>query len=159
MNLKNLLSKLSLNKPKDWLVIFSVLSFIGLLDAVYLTVKHYNGSSVVCSLVEGCDRVLSSSYATIGLAPLSLLGVLYYMGLFIVSIIYWQTKKGGILYIGVIMAGFGFLASLWFLYLQALVINAYCLYCLISLGISTLLFAIGLILTALNKKTKGRLIS
>ncbi len=47
------------------------LAVIGLADAVYLTVKHYLGGSVPCSLTEGCDTVLTSNYAVFGGLPVA----------------------------------------------------------------------------------------
>ena len=77
---------------KKTAIIFLVLSFLGLIDAAYLTITHYEDASVVCLLINSCDQVLQSSYATIGSVPVSLLGVVYYLGILILSLISFMKK-------------------------------------------------------------------
>lgn len=62
-----------------------------------------------------------------------------------------------------VLAGAGFLVSLNFVYLQAFVLEAFCLYCLISALFSTLLFIGSIWLTIekwkgkpLNQLSRGR---
>ncbi|MDQ3221115.1 MAG: hypothetical protein M3Q26_10310, partial [Acidobacteriota bacterium] len=47
-----------------------VVALAGLVDAMYLTVKHYTEEPVPCSIIEGCEMVLTSSYAEIAGVPL-----------------------------------------------------------------------------------------
>lgn len=122
---------------------FLFLSAAGFLDASYLTILHYYGISAQCLLVEGCDRVLSSPYASFGAVPLALLGVLYYAAVFIVSLLYLESRNKRYLFVAAYGTAIGFFASLGLLYLQIFVIKALCFYCLVSALISTLLFAIG----------------
>src|SRR5687768_1794608 len=58
--------------------IAAIVALIGLLDAVYLTVHHYTAEPVPCSIVAGCEMVLTSAYATIGDIPLAALGAAAY---------------------------------------------------------------------------------
>jgi uncharacterized membrane protein len=51
--------------PKWWLGTVAALGFVGFLDAVYLTAKHYTGFEITCSLVHGCEQVLTSQFATV----------------------------------------------------------------------------------------------
>ncbi|MBI4119351.1 MAG: hypothetical protein HY456_00705, partial [Parcubacteria group bacterium] len=55
-----------------------ILSFIGLADSAYLTANHYSYAATTCLIVSGCDKVLASSYATIGTIPVAILGIVYY---------------------------------------------------------------------------------
>ena len=151
-SLETLLKKRLKTVPK-WLIWgFVILSFIGFLDATYLTAKHYLGIPINCSLFEGCEKVTSSQYATIFDIPVSLAGAGYYLLIFVLMIAYLDTKKERILYFISRLALLGFIASLWFLYLQLFVIKAICLYCMISFTTSTLLFILGLILLQLESK-------
>ena len=56
----------------------AIVALIGLVDAIYLTIKHYMGVAVPCSIGEGCEQVLTSSYAEIGGAPLAIFGTAAY---------------------------------------------------------------------------------
>ena len=55
-----------------------VLSLIGITDSVYLTVHHYTAEPVPCSIVAGCEQVLTSSYAEISGIPLAAFGAAAY---------------------------------------------------------------------------------
>ena len=51
----------------------AVIAFIGILDTSYLTYKQLLDKDIVCSLLDGCEVVLNSTYATILGFPLSTL--------------------------------------------------------------------------------------
>ncbi|OGF60822.1 hypothetical protein A2656_01085 [Candidatus Giovannonibacteria bacterium RIFCSPHIGHO2_01_FULL_44_100] len=114
------------------------------MDASYLAVKHYLGEPVVCSLLEGCEEVLTSKYAIVAGVPVALFGVFYYLAVFILIILYWDTGKTQFLRFAAYLTILGFAASLWFVYLQLFVIGAICLYCMASAITSTILFMLGL---------------
>lgn len=138
--------------PK-WLVpAILIVSFIGFSDATYLTVEHFLGNPITCSVLGGCLTVTSSSYATIGRIPVALLGSLYYAAVFILSVAYFDTKRREVLTLLAFVPIAGFLASLWFVYLQFFVIKAICLYCMISAISSTTLFGLGIYLLQCIKR-------
>ena len=137
-----------------WLMwAFILLSLAGLGDASYLTAKHYLGVPVACSVFEGCDKVLTSQYAVWWGVPVALLGVAYYLTLLILAAGFVFTGRVALFRFAAMLTAAGFAASLWFIYLQLFVINAVCLYCLISSVASTLLFILGIYaLKITNKK-------
>jgi uncharacterized membrane protein len=116
----------------------ALLSLVGLADAVYLTVEHMTGRSVRCTVISGCSEVLSSSYATIGPVPLAALGALAYFTVFSLATLaafgYGSARR-----LLAPLVALMFLATLWFLYLQAFVIRAFCVYCLLSAAVTTTL--------------------
>lgn len=128
-------------KTISW--IFTIFSFLGFSDATFLTVEHFLGSPIPCSVFGGCDAVTNSVYSNIGPIPIALLGSLYYLTLVILGIIYIDTKKEIPLKIASYITVVGFLVSLILVYLQIFVINAICLYCMISALISLVLFLSG----------------
>ena len=140
-------------KMKKIAIIFLVLSFLGLVDAAYLTITHYQDVSVVCLLINTCDLVLQSSYATIGSVPVSLFGVVYYLGILILSLVSFVKKDGKLFFLAALLTVFGFLASLWFLYIQLFIIHSLCFYCLFSAFDSILLFIFGLAFSLRHIKT------
>ena len=131
--------------PNALVYAFLAVSFIGFLDASYLTVGHYTGANVSCSLVEGCDQVLSSEYAVVFGIPLALLGMFYYLTVFVLSFLYLDIKKEEIFEFIRPLTVAGLLASAWFVYLQIFVIEAICQYCMLSALTSTILFVLSLV--------------
>lgn len=125
-------------------VLAAVVALIGIADAVYLTVKHYTGEKVPCSVVEGCEQVLTSSYAEIAGIPLAAFGALAYFTAFSLAILgafgnrlMWKIFGAQV----ALMTIF----TIWLVYLQAFVIEAFCQFCLVSAAVTLTLFAIFLI--------------
>jgi uncharacterized membrane protein len=120
-------------------------SLIGFLDATYLTIQHYRGVGLDCGPLLECDAVMTSQYAAIGGIPVALLGAIYYLTIFLLTVAYYDRKHRSILAIISRLTILGFLASLFLVYLQAFVIRAFCFYCLLSALISTGLFMLSVI--------------
>ncbi len=145
-------SKPQLNKWVLWA--FVILGFIGFLDASYMTVSHYTGAAVNCSLTGGCDEVLSSKYSVILGVPMALFGMLYYLFILVTAFFYLETGKKGALKILTLTTAFGFLFSCWLVYLQFFVIKSICQYCMLSAINSTILFIFGLSLVSSWRSSK-----
>lgn len=122
-----------------WLPLTGLLALLGFADAFYLSLMHFQGSDVGCSVITGCDAVLSSEYAYLFGIPLAYLGVLYYLTVLFGSVLYYQTDSRLILKGISVVVGGGFVFTLWLFYLQAAVINAFCQFCLISALLTTLM--------------------
>jgi len=104
----------------------AVLAIVGLADSVYLTVSHYTKTPVPCSIVEGCETVLTSSYAEFAGIPIAAFGAAAYFVAFSFA------------------APAGLLTALFALliYVQGFVIGAFCHFCLVSAGTSISLFLV-----------------
>jgi uncharacterized membrane protein len=90
-------------------------------------------------------------YSLIFGIPVALIGAIFYVLLFVMALIHIESgNKFALKYMSYAPV-VGFIASLRFLLLQAVVINAYCLYCLISALISTLLFVTSVIMLKSQK--------
>lgn len=134
----------------NWLV--ALVALVGLADASYLTAEHLSGNSVRCMIVTGCDEVLQSGYATVaGGVPVAALGALAYFAVFSLSTMAAFGYEGARRLLAPLVA-LMFLATLWFLYLQAFVIRAFCAYCLLSAAVTT---ALALILLARRLLGRG----
>lgn len=151
-------SKTVLNKqwaePRKLGMLFALFAGLGFLDATYLTAKYYLGTPIACGVFEGCETVTTSTYATIGPIPVALLGAIYYLIVFVVAIAYLDMKRDALLRFLARFTILGFLASLWFLYLQVFVIGAICIYCIGSAISSTVLFALGRIVVYFQRSKK-----
>lgn len=132
--------------PPKWVTVgWLVFSFIGFLDSTYLTIQHYRGALIGCSILSNCEEVTTSEYSVIAGIPLALLGALYYLTIFLLTIAYFDTKHSRILTVIPLLTILGFVASLILVYLQVFVIHALCLYCLMSALTSTGLFILAMI--------------
>ena len=120
------------------------MSFAGFLDASYLTAKHYLHFEVTCSFLNGCEQVLTSPYSVLLGVPVALLGVLYYLGVFLSAVAFIDRKKPIFLKAVVLFPIVGFALSVWFVFVQAFLLEAFCLYCVVSALISICLFILTL---------------
>ena len=120
-----------------------IVSILGFADAAYLTIEHYLKAIPPCA-VGNCEQVLTSVYSQIAGVPVSLLGAIYYLLIAVLVILYLDTKNVRFFKAAAYITVLGFVASLYFFYLQAFVIHAYCQYCLMSAVTSTLLFILGI---------------
>lgn len=124
-----------------WLIVsFIVTSFAGFLDSLYLSISYVRRIAPNCAILDGCDVVTASHYSTVGPAPLAFIGLFYYLVLLFMSLAYFTSGNEKLMKLDFYLTSLGFLASLYFVYLQVFVIEALCLYCMFSALTSTLLF-------------------
>jgi uncharacterized membrane protein len=112
-------------------VVAAIVALAGLADSVYLTVHHLTAEPVPCTIVAGCETVLTSSYAQLGGVPLAAFGAAAYFVAFALALLTAFGNRLTWMLFGiqvVIMALF----TAWLIYLQAYVIGAFCQFCLIS---------------------------
>lgn len=143
---ENLSATPSRHLPK-WLIwSFIIISFLGFLDSSYLTIAHFTGISLRCTVFSGCNQVTTSPYSLVLGIPVALLGMFYYLTILLTTLFYFDTKKAELPKFIAWLTCLGFAASAWFVYLQIFVIKAICQYCIISAVTSTLLFIFGIII-------------
>ncbi|HEY5883073.1 MAG TPA: vitamin K epoxide reductase family protein [Pyrinomonadaceae bacterium] len=119
----------------------AVVSLIGLADSIYLTIEHISGRTVQCTIVQGCSTVLSSPYASFRGVPLALVGAVAYFTVFsLATLAAFEYKFAAKLLVPVV-AGM-LLVTVWLIYLQAFVIEAFCQFCLLSAGVTLALSVI-----------------
>lgn len=140
--------------PKWLLWTFIGFSFIGFIDASFLTISHYTGHELGCSVITGCNDVLNSKYAIIPFIniPMAMLGMGFYLLMLFLSLLYFDTRNIKILSLIPVFAFIGFLFTLWLIYLQGVVIKSWCQYCLISATTSTALFILSFFILKFKKK-------
>jgi len=128
--------------PRRWAeTVAALVALLGLGDSVYLTVHHYTAEPVPCSIVEGCETVLTSWYAEAYGIPLALFGAAAYFVAFSLAVLAVYDNRTAWKLFGVqsaLMAGF----SVWLLYVQGMLIGAFCQFCLLSAATSFSLFLI-----------------
>lgn len=127
---------------RPWLYLLAaVLSLAGLADSIYLTVTHLTGENAACFASSGCSEVLSSAYASVGSIPLASFGVLGYFAAFSLAILAVFGYSRARTFLAMVVAGM-LAATLWLLYVQAFVLNAFCDFCLLSAAFTVSLSAI-----------------
>ena len=136
-------------------VVAALLSLVGLIDALYLTIQHVTGQSVRCTVTGGCSEVLSSSYATVGPIPLAALGAIAYFTVFSLATLaaFGYTSARRLL---AALVAIMCLTSLWLLYVQAFVIEHFCQYCLLSAAITFTLTVIVIIDLILQRQARSK---
>ena len=119
-------------------IVAAIVALAGLADATYLSVQAFTGETLSCGGSPDCFRVLGSSYSKVRGIPVALLGAVAYFCVFALATFAASGyARARTLLIPIIVAMF--LATLWFLYVQAFVLHAYCQYCLFSAAITFLL--------------------
>src|SRR5947209_2842408 len=95
----------------------AVVGLLGLSDSIYLTLHHYAATELPCTITNGCEQVLTSSYATIVGIPLGVFGAIAYFTAFSLAVLSafgndltWKLFGA----LATLMA----LASSWFIFVQ-----------------------------------------
>lgn len=117
-----------------------LVSFLGIMDAGFITYEKIKGVIPPCTSEFACGTVLESSYSSIGPIPLSVLGMLFYSLVFIFAVLNFlevdHIKLLGSKYhthdilLSLSIFGAGF--SVYLISIMAFILSAWCLYCLIS---------------------------
>ena len=138
-------------------ILYSVAAFfclVGLADATYLAVMAFTGETAACGGQAGCSEVLGSAYAKVAGIPVAALGVLGYFTAFTFATFaacsYARARTFFALTVCLLFA-----ATLWFLYVQAFILHAFCRYCLFSAAICFLLMGLVVASPASREETRG----
>jgi uncharacterized membrane protein len=132
------------NPFKKFAILAAIVALVGLADAIYLTFHHYTARPVPCSILEGCEMVLTSQYATIAGIPLALYGAAAYLIAFALAVLTFLGKRKAWLLFSLqvtVMSIF----TVWLLYVQGVVLEAFCQFCLLSALVTFTLFIIALV--------------
>jgi uncharacterized membrane protein len=108
---------------------------LGLGVAGYLTYVHYAGIDPVCTGGGGCEKVQTSSYASLAGVPVAVIGLAGYLA--ILGSLRFEGERGAVATALLALAGFGF--SLYLTYLELFEIDAICQWCVASAVLMTLL--------------------
>ncbi|MFO7573439.1 MAG: vitamin K epoxide reductase family protein [Gaiellaceae bacterium] len=106
----------------------AVVAVAGVGVAGYLTWAHYADTSVICVAGGGCEKVQSSDYAEIFGIPVAVLGLAAYAT--ILALLAWDAPIARLA--AASLALFGVLFSAYLLVVQAFVIEALCIWCVVN---------------------------
>ena len=129
-------------------MLVALLALTGLFVALYLTLYKTGAiGSLTCS-IGSCETVNTSRWSTLLGLPVAAWGLGFYIVALVVSILAttdrWVDERAPSLVL-VALSGWGVLFSLWLTYLELFVINAICMWCVISAIIVTLIFIVSVL--------------
>ncbi len=120
----------------------------GVFVALYLALYKLGYIGTLVCAVGSCEVVQTSRWATFLGYPVAVWGVAYYVAVLAISL----AGLGAALadsrrlsLVLVLLTATGVLFSVWLTYLELFVINAICLWCVISAVLAVILFAIALL--------------
>ncbi|MBI3305762.1 vitamin K epoxide reductase family protein [Candidatus Nomurabacteria bacterium] len=122
------------------ITILYVFGVIGLLDTLYLMYHKWKGTEVACPFFpkEWCHTVQHSRESKTFGIPNSVAGFFMYAAILVLTYFY----AAGMIRFWPILAlvTFGFLFSLYFMYVQKFVLRAFCTWCVLSFINFTVMF-------------------
>jgi uncharacterized membrane protein len=133
-------------KVLSWLIF--VLAAAGLVLSAVSLVNHYKKTATeYCDLSENfnCDIVNRSIYSTVGPVPVAGIGLAGYAVLMALSRMIANRRAALLMLVGAI-AGWGY--ALYLTYIEAYVLVVWCILCLASLGVISLITVLSAIQTA-----------
>ena len=111
-------------------VAIALISFIGMVDALYLSLKR-NAGPIPCHVTRGCTDVLTSQYSAVLGIPISVFGLVFYLAVFSLAVFHLSGAGKTLNWVfWPASAALGISAGL--VGIQAFALNAYCEYCLLS---------------------------
>lgn len=140
---------------RAYIVSILILAFCGLADSVYILQHEMSSTPLICDInnLSGCNAVVSSSYSYLFGIPLAAYGAFFYGIIFSLAalelVMFSQLVRR--LIQGISLAGL--LASLYFTLVQVFVINAFCIYCLVSAGIALFIAICASLIEPLRRNT------
>ena len=138
-NLENVTNERD-NERKTWLMYLLV--FLGSLDALYLTWTKLVSVDALCLGAGKCDVVNTSSYSTIAGVPIAALGLAMYLMIGGITLLErFNPHLRETLRLAVFgVSFFGFIYSMWLTYVEIIIIEEICIWCVGSAIIISAIF-------------------
>lgn len=125
-------------------MLIALLALVGALVALYLTLyKTGVVGQLVCS-VGSCETVNTSRWSIFLGLPVAAWGLATYIAILLLALLGMQRESRPIAWATTVLAGWSFFFSAWLTYLERYVIHAYCMWCLISATLVTLIFVVAI---------------
>jgi len=124
-----------------------ILTIIGLLVSIYMTIYKITSNDSMCIGSGDCKTVNASRYAEVYGIPVAVLGVAGYSAILAVLLLGnrpgFLQQNGTLLLFGLSLTGFLF--TLYLIFVEVALIKAYCPFCITSQTAMTLIFIISVI--------------
>jgi len=126
----------------------AVVSLLGIFVAGYLTLYKLGYLGVIQCTTGGCETVQSSPYAMLFGSPVALLGLVGYVVIFTLAMVGIQPRWAAARWVAILLvliSGVGTAFSAYLTYLEAVVIHAWCQWCVVSAILMTIIFILSLV--------------
>jgi len=123
------------------------LAVLGLLVATYMTIYKLTDNDAMCIGSGGCSVVNASRYSEVNGIPVALLGVGGYAA--ILALLFLERRpgffqeNGTMILFGISLVGFLF--TLYLIFVEIVLIKAYCPFCLTSQAVMTIIFILSVV--------------
>ena len=128
-------------------MLLAMLSLVGVFLSIYLTLYKLGHIGSLQCAVGSCETVNTSRWATFLGLPVAAWGLGFYISVLGVSMVGVQEQFADRRWVSVVLTGltgWGVLFSGWLTYLELFVINAICMWCVISAIVVAIMFVISL---------------
>ena len=132
-------------------VTVALVALAGVAVTGYLTYVHYQPDALICTSGGGCETVQESSYAELAGIPVALLGLLGYVAVLV--LVAWDSELARTLAAAIALTAAGF--AVYLIVLQAFVIDAWCVWCLVNDVVIVPLLAITTVWRARSLREAG----
>lgn len=129
--------------------LIALAAVVGMADSWYLYQSAITDTALTCQIgggLDGCNTVAQSPYSYLFGLPLALYGIGFYLAVFLGALLSLVAPRPlwhkGLVVLGAV----GALASTIFVYIQVVLIEALCIYCLISAALTFIILALALAL-------------
>jgi len=109
-------------------VALAVVAVAGIAVSGYLTYVHYRPEALICTSHGGCETVQQSSYAELAGIPVALLGLIVWCAVLV--LVAWDSEQARTAVAAIALGAAGF--AVYLVTLQAFVIDAWCIWCLVN---------------------------
>jgi len=135
-------------RPRRWVPwVLAGTAYAGFVISLYLTFVHYRGYVSPCYVVKGCEEVQTSAYSVILGVPLALIGTVFFALMFYLSIGVLTGSRVRVVQAYKVLAFLGALAIIPLFLLQAVVLDAFCTYCVATEVIMLVLWVLSFLIT------------
>jgi uncharacterized membrane protein len=123
------------------------LAILGLLVATYMTIYKLTDNDAMCIGSGGCSVVNASRYSEVNGIPVALIGMGGYAA--ILALLFLERRpgffqeNGTMILFGISLVGFLF--TLYLIFVEIVLIKAYCPFCLTSQAVMTIIFILSVI--------------
>lgn len=128
-------------------ILLMVLSLVGLFDSIYLLWEYTSPAHPMVCMGGGCDAVRASAYSHLGGLPVPIYGVFMYAFLVLLLFLYPLLPSAFVRltqHIVMVVAGAGFLFSVYLTGIEAFVLHSWCMWCVLSALLVTVIFILSI---------------
>ena len=147
--------QVAFGSPRRWVPwTLAAAAYAGLVISIYLTIVHYRGYVSPCYVVHGCETVQTSKYSVILGVPVALVGALFFGLMFYLAIGLLRSRQLWLVRVFKVFAFLGALAIIPLFLLQAIVLKAFCTYCVATEIIMLAIWILSFLLAAPRRSGK-----